>query len=97
MGGPALFSVRAYYDDSINSMGWGDMLKRVGLLIRKFLHVSVRKLISWLPREQRFKVFRSFADCNPAPSSRLQLKIAETKEELAACRTFSSRERMTYA
>jgi len=61
------------------------MLKRVGLLIRKFLHVSVRKLISWLPREQRFKVFRSFADCNPAPSSRLQLKIAETKEELEAC------------
>ena len=61
------------------------MLKRVGLLIRKFLHVSVRKLISWLPREQRFKVFRSFADCYPAPSSRLQLKIAETKEELEAC------------
>jgi hypothetical protein len=81
----ALFSVRGYYDDCINSRGWGDMLKRVGLLIRKFLHVSVRKLISWLPREQRFKVFRSFADCNPAPSSRLQLKIAETKEELEAC------------
>ena len=85
MGGPALFSVRAYYDDSINSMGWGDMLKRVGLLIRKFLHVSVRKLISWLPRDQRFKVYRSFADCNPAPSSRLELKIAETQEELEAC------------
>ena len=61
------------------------MLKRVGLLVRKFLHVSVRKLISWLPRNQRFKVYRSFADCNPAPSSRLQLKIAETKEELEAC------------
>lgn len=61
------------------------MLKRVGLLIRKFIHVLVRKLISWLPRNQRFKVFRSFADCNPAPSSRLQLKIAETKEELEAC------------
>ena len=61
------------------------MLKRVGLLIRKFLHVSVRKLISWLPRDQRFKVYRSFADCNPAPSSRLELKIAETQEELEAC------------
>lgn len=60
-------------------------MKRLGLLVRKFLHVATRKLISWLPREQRFKVFRSFADCNPAPSSRLQLKIAETKEELEAC------------
>lgn len=61
------------------------MLKQVRLFVRKFLHQLVRKLISWLPKNQRFKVFRSFADCNPAPSERLQLKIAETKEELEAC------------
>ena len=61
------------------------MLKSLRLIVRKFLHEFVRKLISWLPRSQRFKVFRSFTDCDPAPSSRLVLKIAETKEELEAC------------
>lgn len=61
------------------------MLKIARSRARKFLHELVRKLISWLPRNQRFEVFRSFADCNPAPSSRLVLKIAETKEELEAC------------
>ena len=61
------------------------MLKRIRLSVRKALHELVRKLISWLPRKQRFKVFRLFADCDPAPSPRLQLKIAETKEELEAC------------
>lgn len=38
-----------------------------------------------MPRKRRFEVFRSFADCNPAQSQRLVLKIAETKEELEAC------------
>jgi hypothetical protein len=61
------------------------MFKRVRSLARKFVHEMARKLISWLPRNQRFEVFRSFADCNPAPSGRLVLKIAETKEELEAC------------
>lgn len=61
------------------------MLKKVRLIARKLVHQSVRKLISWLPRSQRFKVFRSFADCDPAPTSRLVLKIAETREELEAC------------
>ena len=61
------------------------MLKRIRLRARKLMREWARKLVSWLPREQRFKVFRSFADCNPAPSSRLVLKIAETQEELEAC------------
>lgn len=61
------------------------MLKRLRLSVRKSLHELVRKLISWLPQKQRFRIFRSFADCDPAPSPRLQLKIAETKEELEAC------------
>jgi len=61
------------------------MLKKVRSLTRKWVHQSVRRLISWLPRSQRFKVFRSFADCDPAPTPRLILKIAETKEELEAC------------
>jgi len=57
-------------------------------MLKKFrttVNRSLRKLISWLPREQRFKVFRSFADCNPEPSSRLVLKIAETQQELEEC------------
>lgn len=61
------------------------MLKKILLLLRRYVHQTIRKLISWLPRSQRFRVFRSFADCNPAPSKRLVLKIAETKEELEAC------------
>ena len=61
------------------------MLKRLRLSVRKALHEFVRKLISWLPQKQRFRIFRLFADCDPAPSPRLQLKIAETKEELEAC------------
>jgi len=61
------------------------MIKRVHSIARKHVHQAIRKLISWLPRSQRFKVFRSFADCNPAPSQRLVLKIADTKEELEAC------------
>ena len=61
------------------------MLKRLRLRLRKLVRESARKLISWLPRQKRFEVFRSFANCDPAPSDRLVLKIAETKEELEAC------------
>jgi GNAT superfamily N-acetyltransferase len=49
------------------------------------MHLGLRKLFSVLPREQRFAIYRSFVDCDPAPSGRLQLKIAETQEELEAC------------
>jgi GNAT superfamily N-acetyltransferase len=60
-------------------------MQRLFLLARKLVRQIVRRLISWLPRSKRFKIFRSFVDCNPAPSKRLVLKIAETKEELEAC------------
>jgi len=36
-------------------------------------------------RKDRLEGLRSFADCDPAPSDRLVLKIAETQEELEAC------------
>jgi hypothetical protein len=52
---------------------------------RKAVRHGLRKLFSFLPREQRFAIYRSFVDCDPAPSERLQLKIAETQEELEAC------------
>lgn len=53
--------------------------------VRKLLHQSLRKLIGFLPRDLRFAIYRSMVDCDPAPGDRLQLKIAETREELEAC------------
>jgi hypothetical protein len=61
------------------------MLKKFRFAARRLVRQSTRKMISWLPRNQRFKIIRSFADCNPSLSPRLVLKIAETREELEAC------------
>ncbi|MCM8596984.1 N-acyl amino acid synthase FeeM domain-containing protein [Accumulibacter sp.] len=47
----------------------------------------MRRLFNVLPRERRFAVYRNFVDCDPEPSERLVLKIAETREELEACFT----------
>jgi N-acyl amino acid synthase FeeM len=44
-----------------------------------------RAALAILPRKIRFAVFRQFVNCDPAPSPRLVLKIAETREELEAC------------
>jgi len=54
-------------------------------LVRKALRIGLRKLLGFLPKEQRFAIYRSLVDCDPLPSERLQLKIAETREELEAC------------
>jgi GNAT superfamily N-acetyltransferase len=51
---------------------------------RKMVHRVLRRMLASLPRETRFAVYRSFVDCDPAPSDRLQLKIADTREELEA-------------
>jgi len=61
------------------------MLKNLRSFFKRVVHRATRSAISWLPRQQRFKVFRSFADCNPNPSRRLVLKIAETRDELEEC------------
>lgn len=53
--------------------------------LRKFWHLSVRKLFSVLPKSARFAVYRSFAQCDPRPDQRMVFKIAETREELEAC------------
>ena len=62
-------------------------MKRKGplALLRKLWHQSLRRLFSRLPRQQRFAIYRSFVDCDPAPPERLELKIADTREELEAC------------
>ncbi|WP_153108695.1 GNAT family N-acetyltransferase [Propionivibrio limicola] len=61
------------------------MLAIARLSARRLIRLVIRRLISWLPRKQRFRILRSFVDCNLAPTPRLVLKIAETKEELEAC------------
>lgn len=53
--------------------------------IRKKFHQAVRGLLAAMPRDTRFAVYRSFVDCDPAPTDRLLLKIADTREELEAC------------
>lgn len=52
---------------------------------RKRLRQGVRKVFSWLPQDIRFGIFRAMIDCDPAPDARLELKVAETQEELESC------------
>lgn len=53
--------------------------------LRKQVHTLLRKGLALLPRAQRFAIVRRMVDCDPAPDSRLLLKVAETREELEAC------------
>jgi len=53
--------------------------------LRTLLHAAVRQLFSLLPKKRRHDVYRSFVQCDDAPSKKLVLKIAETREELEAC------------
>jgi Acetyltransferase (GNAT) family len=52
---------------------------------KRLFHQSLRKLFSFFPKSVRFAIYRSFVDGDPKPDERLQLKIAETREELEAC------------
>ncbi|WP_243392924.1 GNAT family N-acetyltransferase [Kinneretia aquatilis] len=52
---------------------------------RKSLHQQLRGLFRKFPQSIRFPFYRRMVDCDPAPDSRLELKIAETQEELEAC------------
>ncbi len=63
------------------------MFRKLTSYLRQTVHNLTRRGIAMLPRGRRFEVFRSFVDCDPAPSERLVLKIAETREELEACFT----------
>jgi len=63
------------------------MIRKLVLPVRKLLSGTLRKLFNFLPRERRFAVYRNFVDCDPAPNASLELKIADTKEELEACFT----------
>lgn len=52
---------------------------------RKAWHRGLRALLAQLPRNTRFALYRRMIDCDPAPDSRLELKVANTIEELEAC------------
>lgn len=52
---------------------------------RKKFHQWLRDLFAHLPQSVRHRFYRSMVDCDPEPDARLQLKIAETREELEDC------------
>jgi len=52
---------------------------------KKKIHQGLRKLFGFLPSGIKFAFYRSMVDCDPAPDQRLELKIAETREELEDC------------
>jgi hypothetical protein len=53
--------------------------------LRKASHEGLRRVFGWLPQPWRFALARRMVDCDPAPDPRLQLKIADTQDELEAC------------
>jgi len=53
--------------------------------IRWFYRQALRMATGALPRQVRFAVYRNMVQCDAAPSEKLVLKVAETKEELEAC------------
>lgn len=53
--------------------------------LQKQVRGALRRVFGMLPPSIRFPFLRYMIDCDPAPDSRLELKIAETKEELEAC------------
>ncbi|MDO9284500.1 MAG: GNAT family N-acetyltransferase [Aquabacterium sp.] len=61
------------------------MKRSLASIARKSLHQAVRSALGLLPRSVRFSLFRSLIDCDPRPDARLELKIADTQDELEAC------------
>ena len=61
------------------------MVNRMDLATSTLLRRTMRSAFNALPRDGRLAVYRNFVDCDPAPTDRLVLKIADTREELEAC------------
>jgi len=49
------------------------------------MHQGLRKLFGFLPAGIRFAIYRAMVNCDPHPDQRLELKLAESREELEAC------------
>jgi hypothetical protein len=53
--------------------------------LRRQLRRTLRAAVAGLPRGLRFAAYRRMVECDPAPRLRLELKIAQTQDELEAC------------
>lgn len=53
--------------------------------LRKSMHQLMRRAFARLPRDLRHGIYRRMIDCDPAPDAQLELKVAETREELEEC------------
>ena len=62
-----------------------EMKRTPASIARKWGHQAARRALACLPRAWRFALFRRFVDCDPSPDPRLELKIADTQDELEAC------------
>ena len=61
------------------------MKRSLASTVRKTLHQWARSGLALLPRALRFSFFRQLIDCDDQPDARLELKIADTQDELEAC------------
>ena len=61
------------------------MKRSLASIARKALHQAARTALALLPRAWRFAFFRNLMDCDDQPDARLELKIADTQDELEAC------------
>lgn len=52
---------------------------------RKQMHQLLRAAFARLPQDLRHGIYRRMVDCDPAPDTRLELKVADTQDELEAC------------
>ncbi|HEV6968181.1 GNAT family N-acetyltransferase [Roseateles sp.] len=52
---------------------------------KKRFRQFLRNAFARLPRHLRHSIYRAMIDCDPAPDSRLELKVADTREELEDC------------
>ena len=61
------------------------MKRSLASIFRKLWHQAARSALALLPRRWRFAMYRELVDCDPQPDPRLELKIADTQDELEAC------------
>ncbi|NRF66478.1 hypothetical protein HLB44_05740 [Aquincola sp. S2] len=61
------------------------MKRSLRTALRRLFHQSARAAFGLVPRDLRHALVRAMIDCDPAPGPALDLKIADTQEELEAC------------
>ena len=52
---------------------------------KRWFHQAMRQVFAHLPARARFAMYRATVDCDPDPDLRLELKVAETQQELEDC------------